>query len=75
MNENLYLLSDAAKALKRRPYQIVYAITSGLVPEPTLRIGNKRIFQIQDLERLKSHFSNRPASAHDRRKEAHNGNQ
>jgi hypothetical protein len=34
----------------------VYAITSGAVPEPKLRIGNKRIFVDEDIRRLAYRF-------------------
>ena len=52
----LYLLNDVAKILRKRPHQIVYAITSGQVAEPPLRIGGKRIFQADDVQRLAMHF-------------------
>lgn len=51
-----YLLRDVAKILKVKPYQIAYALSVGLVPEPALRISNKRVFQQEDLERLAAHF-------------------
>ena len=50
------LLSDVAKLLKLKPYQIVYSLVVGHVPEPELRISNKRIFQECDLQRLAQHF-------------------
>lgn len=52
-----YLLGDVAKILKVKPYQIAYALSVGLVPEPALRISNKRVFQQEDLERLAAHFN------------------
>jgi hypothetical protein len=52
----LFLLSEVALVLRKKPWQVVYAITSGAVPEPKLRIGNKRIFVDQDIERLAAHF-------------------
>ena len=48
----LFLLGDVAKMMKKRPHQITYAITSGLLPEPEMRIGGKRIFQEQDVQRV-----------------------
>jgi hypothetical protein len=51
-----FLLGEAARLLKRKPYQIQYALTTGLVEEPTLRIGGKRVFQREDLHRLATHF-------------------
>jgi hypothetical protein len=58
-----YLLRDAARLLKQKPYQIAYAISVGLVPEPALRISNKRIFMAEDIERLRAHFA-RAAGGH-----------
>ena len=52
----LYLLGDVAKIMKKRPHQITYAITSGLLPEPEMRIGGKRIFQEEDIQRVARHF-------------------
>ena len=39
-----------------KPYQVVYALTVGLVKEPELRIANKRIFEQEDIDRLAKHF-------------------
>jgi len=50
------LLKDVARLLKLKPYQITYALTTGLVDEPKLRIANKRIFQAEDVGRLAAHF-------------------
>jgi len=52
----VFLLNEVAKLFKMRPHQVAYAISSGLVPEPKLRIGNKRIFQADDIKRLAVHF-------------------
>jgi hypothetical protein len=54
--KKVYLLSDVARLFKKRPHVIAYAISSGLVPEPKLRIGNKRIFVQEDIGRLAAHF-------------------
>jgi hypothetical protein len=54
--KNLLLLSEVARVLRKKPWQLVYAITSGAVPEPKLRIGNKRIFVDEDIRRLAAHF-------------------
>ena len=34
MKRQHYLLKDVAKILKRKPYQIAYCLSVGLVPEP-----------------------------------------
>ena len=54
--KKLFLLSEVAGVLRKKPWHVVYAITSGAVSEPKLRIGNKRIFVDQDIRRLASHF-------------------
>ncbi len=48
------LLSDVARLLRRRPHQIVYLLTSRQVPEPSLRLGNRRVFTVQDVERIRA---------------------
>ena len=47
-----YLLGEVAKILNRRPHQISYLLTSGQVPEPEMRIANKRLFSEEDVVRL-----------------------
>ena len=54
--KKLFLLSEVAGVLRKKPWQVVYAITSGAVPEPKLRIGHKRIFVSEDIRRLAAHF-------------------
>lgn len=52
----LYLLGDVAKMMRKRPHQITYAITSGLLPEPEMRIGGRRVFQGADIKRIADYF-------------------
>jgi DNA-binding transcriptional MerR regulator len=52
----MYLLSDVARLMRKRPHQITYAITSGLLPEPKVRIGGRRVFQDEDIERIAQYF-------------------
>ncbi len=56
MKKKHFLLRDVAKRLGVKPYQIAYALSVGLVAEPTIRISNKRIFQAEDIDRLAAHF-------------------
>ena len=60
--EKLLTLKDAAAVLNVKPYRIGYVLAVKLVPEPALRVGNKRIFTQQDLERLADHFRVKLAS-------------
>ena len=49
-------LKDAARVLKLKPYQIAHALDVGAVPEPAIRVSNRRVFQREDLKRLAAHF-------------------
>jgi hypothetical protein len=55
-----YLLGEVSKALGRKPYHVTHVLTTGKVPEPALRIGNKRLFAVEDVERLARHFQVAP---------------
>ncbi len=57
MTKKHYLLKDVSKLLKLKPYQITYAISVGFIPEPALRINNKRVFVAEEVERIRLHFS------------------
>jgi len=51
-----YLLGEVSRVLGRKPHQIVHLLTSGKIPEPQVRIANKRLFVLEDVERLARHF-------------------
>ena len=52
MHDNYFTLGQVARLLGRKPHLITYAITSGHVPEPAMRISNKRVFGEEDVRRL-----------------------
>lgn len=52
MDMDLFSLADVARILRCKPYQIVYLISTGHIPEPRLRIGGKRIFTMADIHRI-----------------------
>ena len=56
MDPQHFLLSEVARILMLKPHQIVYSLSTRQVPEPTLRVANKRIFLTEDVERLAQHF-------------------
>ena len=56
MQDNYFSLYQFARILGKKPHLVVYAITSGPVPEPGRRIGNKRVFNREDVERLARHL-------------------
>jgi hypothetical protein len=55
--ENQYLLlNDVARILGLKAHQIAYALATGQVAEPALRVANKRVFGEEDVRRLAAHF-------------------
>ena len=56
MQDNYFTLSQISRILRKKPHLVTYAITSGHVPEPAMRIGNKRVFGEADVERLARYF-------------------
>lgn len=52
----MLLLNEVAAMLGLRPHQVIYAITSRSVEDVALRIGNRRVFQASEIERLANHF-------------------
>lgn len=53
---NYMTVRDVSQVLGVKPYQVVYAITAGHVPEPCVRIVNKRVFDQGDVEGLRAYF-------------------
>jgi len=58
--EKHFLLGQVAKVLDRKPHQIVHLLTTRAIPEPELRIANKRLFSSEDVARLARHFKVTP---------------
>jgi hypothetical protein len=54
--QSCYSLKDVARVLRVQPYRIAHAFDVGAVPEPAIRVSNRRVFQKKDLERLAAHF-------------------
>ena len=57
------LLNEVARELNVKAYQISYAISSGSLKEPTLRINNKRIFTIKDVNQIQKYFAGKMSAA------------
>ncbi len=51
-----YSLKDVAAMLRLPAYKIEYRLAHGRVPEPAQRIGNRRVFMPEDVQRLAEHF-------------------
>ena len=58
MNVDYFTTTEVAKVLGIPYWRIVYAHQSGKIPEPTLRIGNRRVYLCEDVLRLAKHFRN-----------------
>lgn len=50
MNDQLYLLGDVADLLETKPYKVAYLFLTRKLPEPKLRLGNRRVFTAADVE-------------------------
>ncbi len=57
MSTQFFSLAEVAKIVNKRPHQVVYAITSGLVPDVVNRIAGKRAFNKQEVAIIKKHFA------------------
>ncbi len=49
-------MQDCARVLNIQSYRIQYAYAHDRLPEPRLRIGGRRVFTSEDLQRLAKHF-------------------
>lgn len=56
MDTQYLLLNDVARILGVKAHQIAYALATGQVAEPGLRVSNKRVFGEEDVRRLAAHF-------------------
>lgn len=54
--EAIYSLGDVARILRVQGYKIAYAITTGVLPEASGRLANKRCFTMEDVQRIARHF-------------------
>ena len=57
------LLNEVARELNVKAYQISYAISSGSIDEPILRINNKRIFTKKDVSQIQKYFAAKKTAA------------
>jgi hypothetical protein len=53
---SLYSIKEVAKILKKRPYQITYVLDTGRVPEPEVRLGNRRAWDMDEIKMLLDYF-------------------
>jgi DNA-binding transcriptional MerR regulator len=48
----LYLISDVSRMLGVPPHRIAYLFATRKLPEPPLRLGNRRVFGLADVRRV-----------------------
>ena len=53
---HLFSIGDIAKLCDIPRYKIQYAIINGSLPEPELRIANKRAFSISEVKEIADYF-------------------
>ena len=49
-------MGECARLLRVQSYRIQYAYAHDRLPEPRLRIGGRRVFGPEDVQRLAAHF-------------------
>lgn len=54
--QQLLGLGDVSRLVGIARHKIEYAIANGAIPEPELRIANKRVFTTDDVERIADYF-------------------
>jgi DNA-binding transcriptional MerR regulator len=58
MVDTLFSIREVANRLGVKWYRLKYAHLAGLIPEP-MRVGNHRLYSIEDVRRLEVFFSTR----------------
>jgi hypothetical protein len=59
MPQKLFLLREVASQIGVRPHQIDYAILSNYIPEPSMRLGNVRVWTSSEVKAAQEYFSKR----------------
>jgi DNA-binding transcriptional MerR regulator len=52
MTKQLFSLSDVSRQLNVPQHRIAYLFMTRKLPEPQLRLGNRRVFTLTDLQRV-----------------------
>ena len=52
MTQQLFLISDVARQLNVPPHRVAYLFMTRKLPEPGLKLGNRRIFTLADMQRI-----------------------
>jgi DNA-binding transcriptional MerR regulator len=52
MTQQLFLISDVARQLGVANHRIAYLYMTRKLPEPALKLGNRRIFTLDDVRKI-----------------------
>jgi hypothetical protein len=52
MTQQLFLISDVSRQLNVPQHRIAYLFITRKLPEPQLRLGNRRVFTLSDVQRV-----------------------
>ena len=56
MQQHMFSLGEVAQKIGVAPFRITYSITTGLVPDASMRFAGRRVFTQEDVQRLALHF-------------------
>lgn len=54
--DQVFSTVDVSRVLNIPEHRIAYALRAGYLPEPSIRVGNKRVFTQADLVRVAEYF-------------------
>lgn len=49
MEKQFFTLGDVAQLLRTTPHKIHYLLSTGQIPEPSLRIGSRRVWTMPEI--------------------------
>lgn len=52
MTQQLFLISDVSRQLNVPQHRIAYLFMTRKLPEPQLRLGNRRVFTLADVQKV-----------------------
>jgi len=58
--QQIYSMKEVATILKTKSWRIAYLLTSGKVEEPILRLAGRRVFTVEDMQRLAEALNDAP---------------
>jgi DNA-binding transcriptional MerR regulator len=52
MTQQLFLIGDVARLLNVPPHRVAYLFITRKLPEPQLRLGNRRVFTLAEVQKV-----------------------